>query len=1066
MALDSYGWLSHVDPLTFDPNDYTSTTNGFALFLTQLIIIIVLCQLLGKAFQRMGQPAVVGELLAGILLGPTALGNIPGFTHTIIPQHALGLLKLMANIGLSLFLFLVGLETDTHLMARYWEKVLLITLPGMAIPFGIAVGIARLIWQLETDQTVQFTTFFLFVGTVMAVTSLSVLSRIMAEMRILSTTLGAITIAAGVCNDLIGYILLALASALAAGGKQIDALFELLAAAGYVALLWFAFRPTMAHLIRRSGFNMAPGAADRVPEHLVVVALVGALVSAFYTESIGVHPIVGAFAFGVCCPHGNFAVKITESIETLVMMVLLPLYFVTSGLSTNFKLLDTRQTWALIVLLVVGIFVSKFGATALSARLAGLPWRQAMCVASLMQSKGIIEIIILNVALQLEVVSPRVFAMLVICFLCTTISVRPLSRYVYFSAPQQQVDKASAAATATDAQADVLQSGSHDAIGSSGREKPGVAHDEAAARTPHFAITVAITSPNPAIQALMSLIHLLGQPSQSSATAKQPTPGRLSLDLIRLLAIEYAMSSIMQLIHYSDDRKRDEMLESLKTVQWLRSVPTSATLAAERGLHRGTAQRAQAATMTAALHRGELVLPPDTFSVPRSELTQAIAEQHTQAMQRLGIRPSPADDAELGSGMAIVSWEQSNSFGRSLSWLGAAAAASGLSNYPQSNDHDNDDDAAAGTFWQAGSDAHALPARIFKDLRHVCATGVLVDQSLSGIGRGSAQDGFVDSSSLARRRLAQQPPSEPMRALLERRGGRRRVLVPFFGGADDRAAVELLKRIVAASGGGVEGVVVSLASWRNNFNPLGRSAGRAPAQGATTATATKTEAQEEAEKARIAEEENGASINLATIHQDEAARVDARFLFDQQAKLATVHEPSGGSGGALSESTASLPDACGNDDIARRAQVQTTEDVHFITLAVPDVNANADANAAAAAMRRRPIQSILDTLSALVDGERDLVLVGRGKLGQRPKEFRIEVEEMYAVIAQQDQEVRNDNSGGAGGGEYGGATRMVDEETRTEYRIMGKTLGAATEGLLLSGLGADMLVVQACRRMR
>ncbi len=412
----NYGFLSHSDPLKFDPNNYVLTTNGFGLFLTQVVIIIVLCQLLGKLFRLIGQPAVVGELLAGILLGPTALGNIPGFTETIVPTQALGLLKLMANIGLSFFLFLIGLETDTDLMAKYWQKVLLITLPGMAIPFGIAVGISRLIWMIETDQSVKFTTFFLFVGTVMAVTSLSVLSRIMAEMNILSTRLGCITIASGVCNDLIGYVLLALGSALGTGGKQIDALYQLLAAAGYIAMLWFVFRPVMNRLIVRSGFDMTTGADDRVPEHLLVIALCGALVSAFYTDAMGVHPIVGAFSFGVCCPHGNFAVKVTESIETLVMLVLLPLYFVTSGLSTNFKLLNDGTSWGLICLLIVGIFVSKFGATAASAKIAGLTWRESMCVASLMQSKGIIEIIILNVALQLEVVSPKVFAMLVICF--------------------------------------------------------------------------------------------------------------------------------------------------------------------------------------------------------------------------------------------------------------------------------------------------------------------------------------------------------------------------------------------------------------------------------------------------------------------------------------------------------------------------------------------------------------------------------------------------------------------------------------------------------------------------
>ncbi|EPQ27907.1 uncharacterized protein PFL1_04651 [Pseudozyma flocculosa PF-1] len=1004
MPSPDHGWLSGVDPLTFDPSNSIDTTNGFALFLTQVTIIIALCQILGKIFQRIGQPAVVGELLAGILLGPTAFGNIPGFTSTIIPPSALGLLKLLAGIGLSLFLFLVGLETDTDLMAKYWKKVAIITLPGMAIPFAVSVGIARLIWQLETDQTVQFTTFFLFVGTVMAVTSLSVLSRIMAEMGILSTTLGSITIAAGVCNDLIGYILLALGSALGTGGKQINALYELLTAAGYIAALWFGFRPLMMHLIGRSGFNMAVGAGDRVPEHLLVIALVGALVSAFFTDSIGVHPIVGAFAFGVCCPHGNFAVKVTESIETLVIMVLLPLYFVTSGLSTDFKLLDSGKTWGLIFLLVVGIFVSKFGATALSARFAGMPWRQAMCVASLMQSKGIIEIIILNVALQLEVVSPRVFAMMVTCFLCTTITVRPLSRRVYFSTLQQEEEKAADAANGE----------------GTGRAQPsGVDNEKRGTTSSDFPITVAITSPNPAIQALMSLINVLGHPglvaARGSADAEmdKQNAGHIALDLIRLLPIEYTTSSIMQLITYSDDRRRDEMLESLKTVQRLHAVPTSGELAAEHDLLHGGPGRSMP---TATLQHEHQVLPPDTFTVPRADLTDAIAKQHAKAMQRLRVSAAASGNTDLGGGLVVVSWEVSSSFGRGLSWLGAAAAASGLSSSQQSAYNDDD---AAGAFWQADSDAHALPSRIFTDLRRTCTTGVLIDRGVFDAWPGTGGVGSAAPLSAIRSESLRR---EEARLGLQRPGGRRRILVPFFGGADDRAAVELLQCIVSASEGDVDGVVISAATLSDTIKNLASQPARARTQ--------KTTEEEE----RVAEEENQASINLQTVYQAEAARADARFLFGQQAILSTVHEQAD----APSPSSASAE--VRNDDGDPLPAAQTTDGVHFVALPLsPEATPG----------NVRPIRSILTSLLSLVDGERDMVLVGRGKLGQRPKEFRAEVEAMHRD---------------ADGAAVAPGRRALVDEAKNELKIMGRTLGAATEGLLLGGLTANLLVVQAKKR--
>ncbi|CDU22221.1 related to potassium/hydrogen antiporter [Sporisorium scitamineum] len=1006
----NYGFLSHSDPLAFDPNNYVLTTNGFGLFLTQVIIIIVLCQVLGKLFKLIGQPAVVGELLAGILLGPTALGNIPGFTETIVPMQALGLLKLMANIGLSLFLFLIGLETDTDLMAKYWQKVMLITLPGMAIPFGIAVGIARLIWQVETDQTVKFTTFFLFVGTVMAVTSLSVLSRIMAEMNILSTRLGCITIASGVCNDLIGYVLLALGSALGTGGKQIDALYQLLAAAGYIALLWFLFRPLMNHLIVRSGFDMTTGAEDRVPEYLLVIALCGALISAFYTDSMGVHPIVGAFSFGVCCPHGNFAVKVTESIETLVMIVLLPLYFVTSGLSTNFKLLNDGTSWGLICLLIVGIFVSKFGATAASAKIAGMTWRESMCVASLMQSKGIIEIIILNVALQLNVVSPKVFAMLVICFLCTTMSVRPLSRYVYFSSLAQQ-DTASEG-----------QNENEERLTADEKEASHGSTTDGNTDSTDFPITVAIASPSPATKTLMFLLNLLGHNYGVSHRPVSGTDedgneaGQIAVDLLRLLPIEFTTSSIMQLINYSEERHRDEMMESLKKVQQLCRVPTSAMLASERKLGHFTA------TVTtpgaAANAHVTYAVPPDTFIVPRYDMIKTIGQQNARAQRRLGT--ADLAHSELGRGMALVTWEAHNSYGRGLSWLGAAAAASGLS---FSKTLDEEDTAVS--FWQANSDAQSLPSRLFRNLRKQCATGVLLDPSMSRLSVISLANSHQHQTLASLRRELERSHG------LQRPLGVRRIVVPFFGGADDRTAVELLRKIVLNSPSSVQGLVITFTS----AGDVGEKTNDSLAVEAKLPSTLPLDQ-------LAAEDDHAHSINLQTIHQQEATRVDARFLFHQQdtsAAAATVKSipeefmTATTAHVAQSSSSQAEDEKSANPlyDHSQSSDARTQAGIVFITLpSAPETTAS-------------PIRTMCKFLLPLLDEQQDMVFVGRGKWNQRPKEFRQEVENMHA--------------------EQLASSSPLTEELREELRTVGNCLGAVTEGMLLQELRSCAIVVQAAQ---
>lgn len=182
-----HGWISHSNPLTFDPQDVSNSSNGLALFFCQVLIILALCYILGTLFQKIGQPRVLGELLAGVVLGPTAFGNIPYFSSTIVPEASLPLLKLTSNIGLVFFILLVGLETDTDLIRKHAKRVALIALPGMAIPFAISVGLAKFLYDKSTDQSTNFSTFMLFVATVMAVTSLSILSRIISELKLLNT---------------------------------------------------------------------------------------------------------------------------------------------------------------------------------------------------------------------------------------------------------------------------------------------------------------------------------------------------------------------------------------------------------------------------------------------------------------------------------------------------------------------------------------------------------------------------------------------------------------------------------------------------------------------------------------------------------------------------------------------------------------------------------------------------------------------------------------------------------------------------------------------------------------
>ncbi len=860
--------------------------------------------------------------------------DIPNFTDTIIPHASFPLLKLMAGIGLSLFLFLVGLETDTDIMAQYLKKVVLITLPGMAIPFGIAIGISRLIYEKEvlpfTAEPPLFTTFFLFIATTMAVTSLSVLSRIMAEMGILSTTLGAITIASGVANDLIGYVLLALGSALGTGGKQINALYMILAAAGYILALWFGFRPIMQHLLWRSGFEMDPdqagrsSSANKVPPHLLVIAIAGALTSAFYTDAIGVHPIVGAFAFGVCCPHGPFAVQVTEAVETLVMNILLPLYFVTSGLSTDFKLLNTGVTWGLIFLMLFGIFASKFGATALAARAVGLPWRRACCVASLMQSKGIIEIIILNVGRDIGVVSPRVFAMLVLCFLCTTMLVRPLSRWIFFSKAQEEPEAQ-----------EVKQAKIHS--------------KEEAQQLP---VTIAITSSHPSVAAIMSFLQIAGK---GAAT--------LSVDLVRLVPQDDSNSTMMRLLAVSTSQRSDAMLASLKMHAWLCRAPTSLQIAAQRAAKRGVVLPAGLAHGFTQHHSSDddERMPSDTFPLPSTEMVSFVERCNRKAQARLEVEDSGS--TEIGQGLALVAWS-SLPVAEGESWLKSAAHAAGVA-----------------TVW-LDNDPQTLPNRLFAEAKGL-ATGVLLDPTTRTAERETQGEELVEALGLAGRGTLRKP----------------RVIVPFFGGSDDRAAVELLQRITAA--GEVDAIVIVCGASSTETG----DAVAAPAR------------LERAVEGQLSVSEQQDTVHLQTVHHAEAGRADVRFLFSQVAEDAA--DPPAKRGSQRSSSTA-------NFDIRTAAN-----GVRFV---------QTQSGGIAAAVK---------WMTSLLSAASDFAIVGRGKLGQRPKDFRHDITAMYNAIAADRLHV--------------GANKIapLSHEAEGEFKRIGRSLGSVAEGLLVGGLQASMLVIQA-----
>jgi Kef-type K+ transport system membrane component KefB len=370
--------------------------------------------LLHWPLSKIRQPRVIAEVIGGIILGPSVMGRIPGFTESIFPQESIPNLNLFANVGLVLFLFLVGLETNLRFLVSNWRIAGSVSAAGMILPFGLGGAVSYGLYHEFRDEPgikhIEFGTYLLFIGIAMAITvsrllpptllSLSnlflvqafpVLCRILTELKLLSTNVGVIVLSAGVGNDVVGWILLALCVALVNAGSGLTALWVLLVCVGYVLFLCLVFRPLFLRFLNYTG-SLQKGPSQEV----VMVTIMCALASSFFTQVIGVHAIFGGFLIGLLCPHeGGFAIKLTEKIEDLVTAIFLPLYFTLSGLQTDLGLLDSAITWGYVVAVILIAFVAKVAGGTLASRVCGLLWRESFTIGVLMSCKGLVELIVL-----------------------------------------------------------------------------------------------------------------------------------------------------------------------------------------------------------------------------------------------------------------------------------------------------------------------------------------------------------------------------------------------------------------------------------------------------------------------------------------------------------------------------------------------------------------------------------------------------------------------------------------------------------------------------------------------
>ncbi|KAH8989117.1 Sodium/hydrogen exchanger family-domain-containing protein [Lactarius akahatsu] len=421
-APDQGGLLTGKDPTEFNPSD------PLRLWIIQVGIIIVTTQILSLGLRKLRQPRVIAEVLGGVLLGPTAFGRIPGFSKHIFPSESIPYLSLVANIGLCLFLFIIGLEIDAAIIRRNARLSATVACAGVIIPFGLGAVLAVPLYKHFIDSSqVSYTHFMLFTGVAYSITAFPVLCRILTELKLLDTTVGIVVLSAGVGNDIIGWTLLALSVALVNAGSGLTALWILLVCIGWTLFMLFLVRRVLSWCAR------ATGSIENGPTMFFMTATILILFgSAFFTDVIGVHAIFGAFLAGIIVPRdGGLAIALTEKLEDMVSVIFLPLYFTLSGLSTDLGLLNSGTIWGFTAAICILAFTGKFGGCALAARYTGFSWREASTIGSLMSCKGLIELIVLNVGLQAGILTRLVFSMFVLEALLLTFATTPIVSFLY-----------------------------------------------------------------------------------------------------------------------------------------------------------------------------------------------------------------------------------------------------------------------------------------------------------------------------------------------------------------------------------------------------------------------------------------------------------------------------------------------------------------------------------------------------------------------------------------------------------------------------------------------------------
>jgi Kef-type K+ transport system membrane component KefB len=392
-----------------------------AILLAQIITIIIVARFFGWMFRKIGQPSVIGEIIAGIVLGPSLVGMyFPEFSVMLFPKESLGNLQFLSQIGLILFMFVIGMELDLKVLKNKAKEAVVISHASIVFPFALGIGLAYFVYYRFAPPGIEFLSFSLFMGIAMSITAFPVLARIVQERGIHKTRLGTIVITCAAADDITAWCILAAVIAIVKAGSFVSSLYIIGLAMAYVCIMVFVVKP----FLKRIGDLYST--KSKLNKPVVAIFFLTLILSSYTTEVIGIHALFGAFMTGAIMPDiSKFKAIFINKVEDVSVILLLPLFFVFTGLRTEIGLINDPYLWKITGFIILVAVVGKFLGSALAAKYVGQSWRDSLTIGALMNTRGLMELVVLNIGFDLGVLNSEIFTMMVIMALVTTFMTGP-----------------------------------------------------------------------------------------------------------------------------------------------------------------------------------------------------------------------------------------------------------------------------------------------------------------------------------------------------------------------------------------------------------------------------------------------------------------------------------------------------------------------------------------------------------------------------------------------------------------------------------------------------------------